>query len=189
MVGDTSETSEHGDQCAVCTEGGELLCCDTCPLAYHISCVYPPLRRIPRGNWACQVCTGADDERPRSCRVKKATIEGKTRRIVFCFRQSYVLLFRWVGFPRVSAVSFYPVHCIWYQITNPGNSFTPKISLVILFTICHAILMMLVRRIWHWINYKCPIWSFFLFLSLAWLILYWYFKKKFCLGHSWEFIG
>lgn len=76
---DASETSEHGDQCAVCTEGGELLCCDTCPLAYHIGCVYPPLRRIPRGNWACQVCTGADDERPRSCRVKKAAIEAAQR--------------------------------------------------------------------------------------------------------------
>ena len=75
--GDASESSEHADQCAVCSEGGELLCCDTCPLAYHIHCVYPPLRRIPRGNWACQVCTGADDERPRSCRVKKATIEGE----------------------------------------------------------------------------------------------------------------
>ncbi|KAL9952948.1 hypothetical protein ACROYT_G040281 [Oculina patagonica] len=72
---DGSESSEHGDQCALCTEGGELLCCDTCPLAYHLSCAYPPLRRIPRGNWACQVCTGADDERPRSTRVKKATIE------------------------------------------------------------------------------------------------------------------
>lgn len=72
---DASESSEHADQCAVCFEGGELLCCDTCPLAYHLNCAYPPLRRIPRGNWACQVCTGADDERPRSCRVKKATIE------------------------------------------------------------------------------------------------------------------
>ena len=77
IPGDASESSEHADQCAVCSEGGELLCCDTCPLAYHIHCVYPPLRRIPRGNWACQVCTGADDERPRSCRVKKATIEGE----------------------------------------------------------------------------------------------------------------
>lgn len=76
---DASESSEHGDQCAVCCEGGELLCCDTCPLAYHIHCAYPPLRRIPRGNWACQVCTGADDERPRSCRVKKATIEAAQR--------------------------------------------------------------------------------------------------------------
>ncbi|XP_015763887.1 PREDICTED: bromodomain adjacent to zinc finger domain protein 1A-like [Acropora digitifera] len=77
MQSDASARSEHGDQCAVCSEGGELLCCDTCPLAYHIHCAYPPLRRIPRGNWACQVCTGADDERPRSCRVKKATIEGE----------------------------------------------------------------------------------------------------------------
>ena len=77
VPGDASESSEHADQCAVCFEGGELLCCDTCPLAYHIHCVYPPLRRVPRGNWACQVCTGADDERPRSCRVKKATIEGE----------------------------------------------------------------------------------------------------------------
>ena len=78
LTGDGSESSKHGDQCALCTEGGELLCCDTCPLAYHLACAYPSLRRIPRGNWACQVCTGADDERPRSSRVKKATIEGKT---------------------------------------------------------------------------------------------------------------
>lgn len=76
LTADASVSSEHGDQCALCTEGGELLCCDTCPLAYHLACAYPPLRRIPRGNWACQVCTGADDERPRGSRVKKATIEG-----------------------------------------------------------------------------------------------------------------
>lgn len=116
MTGDASETSEHGDQCAVCTEGGELLCCDTCPLAYHIGCVYPPLRRIPRGNWACQVCTGADDERPRSCRVKKAAIEGKTRdcfsfEVKLCpFQIGRVFGNHWIS------VSFYPVLCIWYLI-------------------------------------------------------------------------
>lgn len=76
LTGEGTVSSEHGEECALCTEGGELLCCDTCPLAYHLTCAYPPLRRIPRGNWACQVCTGADDERPRSSRVKKATIEG-----------------------------------------------------------------------------------------------------------------
>ena len=32
------------------------------------------------------------------------------------------------------------------------NPFTPKIWLVILLTICHIILMMLVQRIWYWIN-------------------------------------
>ena len=30
--------------------------------------------------------------------------------------------------------------------------FTPKISSVILLTICHTVLMMLVWRIWYWIN-------------------------------------
>ena len=29
------------------------------------------------------------------------------------------------------------------------NPFTPKISLLILLAVCHTILMMLVRRIWH----------------------------------------
>lgn len=88
LTADASVSSEHGDQCALCTEGGELLCCDTCPLAYHLACAYPPLRRIPRGNWACQVCTGADDELPRNSRVKKATIEGTNQTLfsVPCFQ-------------------------------------------------------------------------------------------------------
>lgn len=91
--GDASESSEHGDQCAMCSEGGELLCCDTCPLAYHIQCAYPPLRRIPRGNWACQVCTGADEERPRSCRVKKATIEGENAACPSSWDRSWFMVF------------------------------------------------------------------------------------------------
>ena len=32
------------------------------------------------------------------------------------------------------------------------NPLTPKISLVILFTLCHIVLVMLVWRIWCWIN-------------------------------------
>ena len=32
------------------------------------------------------------------------------------------------------------------------NSFKPKISLVILLTICHTILIVSVGRIWYWIN-------------------------------------
>ena len=33
------------------------------------------------------------------------------------------------------------------------NPLTPKISLVILLTVCQMILIMLVWRIWYWINY------------------------------------
>ena len=32
------------------------------------------------------------------------------------------------------------------------NPLTPKISLVILLTLCHIVLVMLVWRIWCWIN-------------------------------------
>ena len=32
------------------------------------------------------------------------------------------------------------------------NPFNPKVSLVILLTVYHTIFMMLVQRIWYWIN-------------------------------------
>ena len=64
-----------------------------------------------------------------------------------------------------------------------------KISLVILLTICHRVLVVLAWRIWYWINLLSPIWYFPIFSSLVSLILYWYRKEKFCLGHSWEWKG
>ena len=33
------------------------------------------------------------------------------------------------------------------------DPFTPKVSLIILLTVCHTILMMSVLRIWYWINW------------------------------------
>lgn len=68
--------SVHMETCACCDGSGELLCCETCPLAYHLECAYPPLRRVPRGSWACQVCTGADSELPAGRKVKKSVIKG-----------------------------------------------------------------------------------------------------------------
>ena len=32
------------------------------------------------------------------------------------------------------------------------NPLTPKISLTILLTVCHIVVVMLVSRIWYWIN-------------------------------------
>ena len=52
---DDSE-GEHADYCFLCKDGGELLCCDRCPLAYHLSCLIPPLKEIPTGEWACPRC-------------------------------------------------------------------------------------------------------------------------------------
>ncbi|XP_058849523.1 chromodomain-helicase-DNA-binding protein 4 isoform X2 [Acipenser ruthenus] len=51
------EDDHHMEFCRVCKDGGELLCCDTCPSSYHIHCLNPPLPEIPNGEWVCPRCT------------------------------------------------------------------------------------------------------------------------------------
>ena len=43
--------------CRTCKEGGELLCCEVCPNAYHLKCVDPPLDAIPDEPWTCPRCS------------------------------------------------------------------------------------------------------------------------------------
>nr|CAD7453831.1 unnamed protein product [Timema tahoe] len=51
------EDDEHQEFCRVCKDGGELLCCDQCPSAYHTFCLSPPLTDIPDGDWKCPRCS------------------------------------------------------------------------------------------------------------------------------------
>ncbi|NWV27673.1 AIRE regulator, partial [Origma solitaria] len=44
------------DECAACGDGGELICCDGCPRAFHLACLVPPLPRVPSGTWRCGSC-------------------------------------------------------------------------------------------------------------------------------------
>ncbi|KAI4322336.1 hypothetical protein L6164_022041 [Bauhinia variegata] len=46
--------NENDDLCSICSDGGDLLCCDGCPRAFHIDCV--PLSSIPTGTWYCKYC-------------------------------------------------------------------------------------------------------------------------------------
>ncbi|XP_033957567.1 chromodomain-helicase-DNA-binding protein 4 isoform X1 [Pseudochaenichthys georgianus] len=50
------EDDHHIEFCRVCKDGGELLCCDSCPSSYHIHCLNPPLPEIPNGEWICPRC-------------------------------------------------------------------------------------------------------------------------------------
>ncbi|XP_048106905.1 autoimmune regulator isoform X2 [Alosa alosa] len=44
----------NDDECTVCKDGGELICCDGCPRAFHLGCLDPPLTSIP--SWRCGQC-------------------------------------------------------------------------------------------------------------------------------------
>ncbi|XP_064650463.1 PHD finger protein 12-like [Lineus longissimus] len=57
------EYRRHGravnhDCCDSCKEGGDLLCCDRCPAAFHLHCHNPPLEEddLPPGEWICHRC-------------------------------------------------------------------------------------------------------------------------------------
>ncbi|XP_037604674.1 histone-lysine N-methyltransferase, H3 lysine-36 specific isoform X2 [Sebastes umbrosus] len=39
--------------CFVCTEGGSLLCCESCPAAFHRECLK---MEMPKGSWFCNDC-------------------------------------------------------------------------------------------------------------------------------------
>jgi len=72
---DTDEfLEEHNDICEVCVVGGELLCCTTCNLVFHLSCVSPSLKSMPPDSWSCAHCdaTGVTGLKKDSRQRKRA---------------------------------------------------------------------------------------------------------------------
>ncbi|CAN6192306.1 unnamed protein product [Urochloa humidicola] len=45
---------QSDDLCSICSDGGQLLLCNTCPRAFHRECV--GLFATPRGTWCCRYC-------------------------------------------------------------------------------------------------------------------------------------
>ncbi|NXG04484.1 PF21B protein, partial [Sakesphorus luctuosus] len=46
----------HEEHCSACKRGEDLQPCGTCPRAYHLSCLEPPLKAAPKGVWLCPKC-------------------------------------------------------------------------------------------------------------------------------------
>ncbi|KAJ0969520.1 hypothetical protein J5N97_022397 [Dioscorea zingiberensis] len=54
-VMEVEEVDQNDDTCGLCGDGGELVCCDSCPSTYHQACL--PEQEFPEGNWYCSNCT------------------------------------------------------------------------------------------------------------------------------------
>ena len=76
----------NDDTCAACghaawAPGNEMLLCDGpgCNTAYHLGCLRPPLKRVPKGDWLCPSCKlGAEAEteaRPVPEAVRRAILQ------------------------------------------------------------------------------------------------------------------
>lgn len=54
--GNSKDDDPNEDWCAVCQNGGDLLCCEKCPKVFHLTCHVPTLLSFPSGDWICTFC-------------------------------------------------------------------------------------------------------------------------------------
>nr|XP_057941769.1 E3 ubiquitin-protein ligase TRIM33 isoform X2 [Doryrhamphus excisus] len=54
--GGSKEDDPNEDWCAVCINGGDLLCCDRCPKVFHMKCHVPTIKIFPKGDFLCTFC-------------------------------------------------------------------------------------------------------------------------------------
>ena len=127
--------------------------------------------------------------KPMNMKVRiRLTAKRPTKRKNYLFTFTYSILLekdfeKWLEDAQIVS---YKQELSWINIYMPYNWAEPFHSqdLISDSPFYHTILMMLVWIINYWINLRYSTWYFSLFLSLVCLILYWYCKEKFCLGHS-----
>ena len=67
------QQEEWDDYCLICFEGGNLICCDSCPRTVHAACL--GLSKIPKGDFYCFDCERERAKEAKS-RAKKKSVKG-----------------------------------------------------------------------------------------------------------------
>lgn len=70
----------HNDLCETCGLGGDLLCCSTCNLVFHLECTRPKLATIPENDWSCAYCI-ASGEIPSKTRKQQQAARASVEEI------------------------------------------------------------------------------------------------------------
>jgi PHD-finger len=82
VVDDEEVDDEHHDEesfgtgCLVCGSGkdeNKILLCETCDGEYHIYCLNPPLRKVPKDDWYCDVCVAKRSKVSNTSVIKSKT--------------------------------------------------------------------------------------------------------------------
>ncbi|GBL87028.1 E3 ubiquitin-protein ligase TRIM33 [Araneus ventricosus] len=81
-------TDPNDDYCAVCKDGGELVCCGVCPKVFHYGCHVPPIPvTLSRDeDWRCRLCVDILKESVPNENLKRKTLDLHGRDLMICER-------------------------------------------------------------------------------------------------------
>ena len=118
----------------------------------HLICTCTAL--IPPGLWQSSLCShsGTDEQFWKAMKVLLCARICSIKAISWTFLHTTLENRMTTFFKQIQTRLVPHSHQQNMFSSTTFNPFTPKIWLVILLTICHTILMMLVQRIWYWIN-------------------------------------